>query len=105
MKNGAKSILGGFGKAIGNIVVLIKKTLWILARDAFLFILIVTLLSIILVEFLFYVYVIVPETKDGAVSDNIVQFKKDTYDSIIAEWQKRDSIFSNPSKINYPNPF
>ena len=105
MKSGVKSILGGFGEAIGNIVVLIRKTLWILARDAFLFILIFTLLSIILVEFLFYVYVVIPDVKDGASTNNIVQFKKETYNSIVAEWQKRDSIFSNPSKINYPNPF
>ena len=105
MKNGAKSILGGFGKVIGSVIVLIRKTLWILARDAFLFILIFTLLSIVLVEFLFYVYVVIPETKDGAEANNIVQFKKETYDSIIVEWHKRDTIFNNPSKINYPSPF
>ncbi|MEK7664376.1 MAG: hypothetical protein AAB340_03000 [Patescibacteria group bacterium] len=82
-----------------------KKVLWFLARDVFLIILILILLTIVFGELLFYNYVLSVEIKELNVDSNVIRFQKNTYKSVVEEWARRENIFNNPSDINYRNPF
>lgn len=83
----------------------IKKVLWIIARDAFLFILICILLAVVFGEFLFYNYVILAEVRTSDQEASLTTFKEDTYQSVIKELQVREDAFNGPTNINYQNPF
>ena len=83
----------------------IKKIPWILGRNAFLFILIFILLSIILGQFLFYEYVFLVKIEEPKMSDITAKFQESIYRAVLRELDARESVFENPPQKNYPNPF
>jgi len=83
----------------------IKKVLWSLARDAFLFVLILILVSMVFGELLFYNYALLAETKEIDIVSSITKFQEDTYQSVIQEQKNREDIFNNPPDTNYQSPF
>lgn len=83
----------------------IKKGLWFIGREAFLFILIFILLEIIIGELLFYNYVSSIEKISPQISSSVFEFKQEAYQSILKEWQERELIWKNISAKNYPDPF
>lgn len=83
----------------------IKKILWVIAKDAFLFILIFILLAIVFGELLFYNYALFSEFKKPDGEADIIKFKKDIYDSVVQEWQNREGVFKGSLEETYQNPF
>lgn len=83
----------------------LKKIPWVLAKDAFLFILIFILLDIVFGEYLFYRHVISGKTRETVVTDVTVNFKENLYRSVLKEMQNRQLIFENPTLENYKSPF
>ena len=83
----------------------IKKILFILGRDAFLFILFVLLIEVIFAELLFYKYVLSVEIQEPSSLSSFVGFKENEYQSIIKEWNAREEFFKNYSSNNVSNPF
>jgi len=82
-----------------------KNILWILGRNAFLFILIFILLGMFFGEYLFYKYVFLVKIENPEIVSSQIKFQKDTYESVLKEWQKREDFFKKSSQENYPNPF
>ena len=94
-----------FQKLSGVFTTNVKKVLWILARHAFLFVLIFALLTVIIGEFMFYSYIILPESKIVDPSSNMIKFQEEDYKSVIEEQKIRESIFKGSLKSQYQNPF
>ena len=82
-----------------------KSVLWILCKNAFLFILIFILLGMFYGEYLFYKYVFLVKIKNPEIVSIPIKFQKDIYDSVLKEWKKREDIFKNSSRENYSDPF
>lgn len=82
-----------------------RKFLWVIARDAFLFILVFILIAMVLGEFLFYHYIFLVEVNYPNTNDTVVRFKEDIYKSVIGELKNRENTFNNPLNENYQNPF
>lgn len=82
----------------------VKKLLWYLGKNAFLFILIFILLDILFAEVIFYVYMTsIEEEPESVVIPT--KFQKNTYDSVLKQWKARNYIFENKPQENYSNPF
>lgn len=105
MKKGLGTLLPGYQKLLHGVLDSIKKTLWFLARYAFLFTLLLVLLAIVFGEFLFYNYVLLVEIKDLHVESQVTKFKKEIYESVVQKRKNRENIFNNPSESQYQNPF
>mgnify|MGYP001593922107 FL=1 len=73
-------------------IIKINKVLWILGKNAFLFILIFILLDIILNGFLFYKYVFLVSIKEPQVVEIPTKFKESIYESVLKEMETRDVI-------------
>lgn len=82
-----------------------RKFLWVLARDAFLFILVFILIAMVLGEFLFYHYVFLVEVNYPNTNDTVVRFKEDMYKSVIGELKNRENTFNSPWEGSYQDPF
>lgn len=82
-----------------------KKMLWILGSGAFSVILLIVLLEVAFGEFLFYKYAFLAEKQEPKISNNSFQFKKDVYQNILIERQKRDKKFQDYSQKDYLSPF
>ena len=67
----------------------LKKGLWALGQNAFLFILIFIVTGILLGEFVFYKYVLVVELQDPQIVDISVKFHENVYNTVLKEWQVR----------------
>ncbi len=93
-----QNILNGIKNGAKNIV-------WFFAQGAFFFILIFLLLEVLLGEYLFYQYILVAKTKEPEVTTLPVRFKKEVYQSVLKEWEKRESVFSQAVREKYTNPF
>ncbi len=83
----------------------IKKIFWMLGRDAFLFILILILLNVIIVEFLFYRYVLLIRLNQPETTSVTTKFQENTYQAILDKRQERENVFKDFSKESYSNPF
>ena len=81
-----------------------KKILWFLARDAFLFAISLVLIAVVIGQLLFYTYIMLPEVEE-LHGEGVAKFQEKTYNSIIEEWAKREAMFANLSSLNYQNPF
>lgn len=92
-----------------NILDLLKhgalKVVWFFGKNAFLFILIFIALSMLLGEFLFYKYVYLVKISEPEISLMPTKFNKQVYDSVLEEWEYRETIFKNTLRKNYINPF
>ena len=105
MKKEFKILLINSQKLLYKFKESIKKMLWALGRDAFLFILIFVLLDMVFGEFLFYNYVFLTKIKEPEVALNLTKFQANTYQSVVKEWQYREDAFSSSSEENYLSPF
>jgi len=83
----------------------IKKVPWILAKNAFLVIIMLFLANILFGQLLFYYHVIVADSKPGLSVDNPAKFKENIYNTVLEESQRREEAFNNSAQINYSNPF
>ena len=95
----------GYQKLLDIGINKIKKTLLVLGKDAFLFILIFVLLEILFGEFLFYKYVFLLRIEEQKIVATPIKFKENVYQSVLQEWQVRENIFKNSLQENYQNPF
>ena len=81
------------------------RIVWIIGRDAFLFILIFVLLEVAFGEFLFYKYIFLAEQQepeDGAIP---MEFQKKMYEAVLAELESRERISESLVKEAYEEPF
>jgi hypothetical protein len=76
-----------------------------LARHTFLTLLVLLCLALLLGEFLFYQYSVLPEKKEPQVSGQALQFREDLYQKVQVEWQAREERFEGASAKEYPDPF
>lgn len=83
----------------------IKQIPWILAKDAFLFMVLFILLDIAFGEFLLYQYGFLLEIEETEIASVPVKFQEDTYQSVIKEWQVRENTFNHLTKEVYSDPF
>ena len=83
----------------------IKKSLWYIGKNAFLFIIILVLLNIVFGEFLFYNYVLLAKIKASEIVDTPNRFKENVYRSVLKEWQDREIIFRDSTAQNLKDPF
>ena len=95
----------GLKKLFGACIGAAKKIPWILGRNAFSFILILILLDVLLVEFLFYKYVVIASIKEPEGTVQVTTFKENTYRDVILQWQTRGEMFSESLNQTYSNPF
>ena len=100
-----KITIPDYKKLSRNLTDEIKKIIWFFAKDAFLSIMVLITLAVVIGEFLFYNYLLVPQIRDPEPGFEIIKFKEDSYNSAIREWGAREEIFNNPLKSNYQNPF
>jgi len=105
MKKNIKLFIVDYQKLLYGILNTTRKILWFLARDAFLFTLVLVLLTIVFGEFLFYNYVLLTDIKELDATPNITKFQESSYKSVISELSDREHIFFNPSSISHQNPF
>ncbi len=82
-----------------------RGALWYLGEHAFLCILIAILFCVMFGTFLFYKYVFLVRIEYPDTVMAPIKFRKDVYDSVLREWQKREVIFNNASGENYSDPF
>ena len=90
---------------MNGLVSRMKRTLLVLGRDAFLFILFIFLVEIIFSEFLFYKYVLSVEIQEPSLTGGFVGFREKEYQSILTEWQSREDFLKNYPTENPPDPF
>lgn len=103
--NFTNKMMFDYGKILSGFVDLIKKILWVIARDAFLFILIFILSAIVLGEVLFYNYVFLVQVSEPTTSDSLVIFREDALKNVIVNRKEGESAFNSPFGSNYINPF
>lgn len=82
-----------------------KGLVWFLGEHAFFCILVSVLFCVMSGSFLFYKYVFLVRIEYPDTVMTPIKFKKDVYDSVLREWQKREVIFSNAFFENYSDPF
>lgn len=104
MKKILNASFNDYPKILEKITNNIKKALWDLGKNAFLFILIFILLEVCFAEILFYMYIISANKEPEAIAIP-AKFQKNIYDSLLKQWDDRDNIFKNQSQENYPDPF
>lgn len=85
----------------------IKKIPWALGRNAFLYILIFILMSILIGQFLFYKYILLVETEEPKIIHISDKFQENIYQSVLEKWQNRENFLRNSSLLdeNYEDPF
>ena len=104
MNTNFNKILNGFWK-MGEFKTRFKKFLFLLGKDAFLFILFILLVEIIFAELLFYSYVLSVEIKEPSLSQGFIGFKEKEYQDILKEWQNRENTLKDDVSDNLSNPF
>ncbi len=82
-----------------------KKIPWFFGRHAFLVILFFVVLSLVLGASLFYNYIIIVEQKDPKINNSFLNFKKDTYQKIIRQWQANEQNSDQSENAEYQDPF
>lgn len=105
MKKEFKDFLINFQGLLSKLTEGARKTLWILARNAFSFTLALVFLAMAFGGFLFYNYIFLTESKEPDISSNITKFREDAYNALTQEWENREKIFNSPPETNYQNPF
>jgi hypothetical protein len=63
--------------------------LWVLALNAFWFILLTIFVEVLLGGFLFYKYVVVAEQRTPEVTKNFLKFNEKAYNNVMQELQNR----------------
>lgn len=104
MKFDIKSSLSRF-KFFNRYSSKIKRAPWILARDAFIFIIMLVLLDLIFVEILFYQYAFTVKFKEPEATAVPIRFHETIFDSILKKMDERNTLFENPPKHEYEDPF
>ncbi len=92
-------------KSWNKAIVLVKKIPWIVAKHAFMVLLVLILLDFFLGEYLFYHYVVIPKTQGPEYVMQPVMFKQKMYESVLGQRQKREEFFANPKAHSYSDPF
>jgi uncharacterized membrane protein YukC len=82
-----------------------KKLLWAIGLHAFSAILIFIVLDIIFGGFLFYTYVYIAQKSNPEINTASFQFKDDSYQKILGQWQERDKKLDEFIEKNYSSPF
>lgn len=88
-------------KAFGNL----KKIPRLLASNAFLTFLASLVLCLVIGGVIFYQYTILAEPSDEVEVVKPIQFKEETYQTILQEWQERNLGLLEAETKTYPNPF
>lgn len=104
MPNKIKQFLANF-RLLDEIKTRGKKFLWVLGKDAFLFILFILLIEVIFAEFLFYKYVLSVEIEEPSLSEGSIGFQKEEFQSVLFEWQRREEFFNNYPAEDVSDPF
>lgn len=92
-------------KTIDQYWLIAKNLPWILARHAFLFIVLFVVLEGLLASFLYYTYAFMPQNRIIEVGSAPESFKEKTYQSVLESWEKRRQIIENSAQREYNNPF
>ena len=93
-----------YNKLLEILSVGIKRTMWIIAKDAFVVILISVLICILFGEFLFYNYILALDVKKTDAMP-VVKFNESAYNSVMKESNKKESVFNDVFSSEYQNPF
>lgn len=104
MKISFSNIFNGFLR-IDDFKLRLKRVLFVLGKDAFLFILFIFLVEVIFAELLFYQYVLSVDIKEPSSSYSFIGFREDQYQSILKEWQTREDFLENYSEDSVSDPF
>lgn len=94
-----------FKKTFSKYEVVIKKIPFILANHVFLFILGFIILGLALGGFLFYYYIAFPKAQQIEFMSAPAVFQETTYQSVLSEWEKRQTMIDNFQQEKYNNPF
>ncbi|OGZ66689.1 MAG: hypothetical protein A3C50_02265 [Candidatus Staskawiczbacteria bacterium RIFCSPHIGHO2_02_FULL_43_16] len=105
MENIFNIIIEDSKKTVAKYGAVAKKLPWVLARHAFLFILLFVVLEAVIGTFLFYAYIFVPKTKNTEMVDSPETFQEKTYRSVLEAWEKRDAIIESSPQEEYNDPF
>ncbi len=82
-----------------------KKLPKVLVKNMFLSYLGFLLVSFIVGFAIFYYYSLLPEGPFEISEEELLKFDRDTYQKVLAEWQKRNERFLQIEIRDYPNPF
>jgi hypothetical protein len=82
-----------------------KKIPWILGMHAFLCIIVAFILAACLGEFLFYNDVYLTRVEDPEAISLPTRFNEQVYQSVVEEWQVRETLFASAPNQTYSNPF
>src|SRR5690348_177413 len=66
-----------------------KKIAWVVGNNAFLFIIIFIVIDILIGEFLFYHYIISPQSEVLSPNQPFVKFQDHSYQSVLKDWKIR----------------
>jgi|SRR3989338_4345863 len=105
MKKIFKNPFNNFKKLLDSFSQKVKKSLWSLGKNAFLFIIIFILLDMVFGEFLFYHYVVSVKINESEIIAHPSTFKESVYQSVLEEWQTRENIFNSSFPNSFQDPF
>lgn len=83
----------------------LNKLLYFLAGNIFRSFLIVLFLSLVIGGFMFYKCGFSEKEIDPALIGEVVQFKENLYQKVLAEWNERQKTFEEAESKTYVNPF
>jgi hypothetical protein len=82
-----------------------KGLAWAIGNNAFLFIIIFIVVDILIGEFLFYHYIVSPQSYNSPANRSLVKFQSQTYQSVLNDWKTRSDAFDNAGKTIYNDLF
>ena len=105
MQKGLRLPLGNPKKSLDALMGALYNILWFFGKHAFLVFLVITLINISFGAFLFYRYIFLINVKELAIPSAPIEFRENTYQSVLQEWQTRENIFKESSQKIYQDPF
>lgn len=88
-----------------KIKIFLQKLLLILAEKSFLFCLIAIFIALIIGGVIFYQYSSLLKRAESQIEDTVLQFKEETYQRVLRQWQEREEKFEAAATKQYLNPF
>jgi hypothetical protein len=92
-------------KKIKNFLNFLKKIPRFLAKEAFLFFLILFFIILIFAAILFQKYIILIEKTEPKITKKSLEFEEKNYQKVLKIWQEKKERFEKTEFKEYPDPF